>query len=358
MADWIDATQLHSLIKPGSRVYVAGSTNEPIGLLNQLQNVQGVHFIQQPIAAVNKRDLSTLGENCTQETYFMTPALKAGLASKRVQFIPMQMRAIHDHIARQSIDVTLLLAARDIHGDLRFGLNNDYVSAALSAGKVTIVEVSDAFVAPIGSQLVGDSADYFFASRTPASTFPIVVIDDVSRKIGNLVADLIRDGDCIQTGIGAVPAAILAALGNKNDLGLHSGIIDDGAMHLIKSGNMNGKRKNIDQGIHITGMVFGGHDLLTWLHEEQSVQFRSANYTHEISIIRQLEKFVSINSAVEIDLYGQINAEVVNGHQISGTGGSVDFMRAAKSCKNGRSIVALSATARKGTISRICMGMN
>jgi 4-hydroxybutyrate CoA-transferase len=353
MANWIDEDELRSLVKPGDTLYVGGSTNEPAGLLDALVNIDGLHYIQQPIAAVNKRDLSASGENCTQESYFVTPFLKQGLQENRVRFVPMQMRAIYDHIENKAIDVALLLAARDKNGDLRFGLNNEYVSAAISSSETVIVEVSDAFVSPRGSQRVGDSADYLFASHTPAATFPVTVVDAVSAEIGRLVAGLIRDGDCIQTGIGAVPAAILNGLYDRNDLGLHSGILDEGAMSLIKAGNMNGQAKGIDKGLHITGMVLGSEDLLHWLEEEGSVQFKPANYTHEVGVIRQLDNFVSINSAVEVDLYGQVNAEVVNGQQISGTGGSVDFMRAAKASRGGRSIVALSATARKGTLSRI-----
>jgi len=352
VAEWIGTDDLQSLVKVGDSIYVGGTSNEPAGLLDQLENRTGLHFIQQPIA-INKRDLSATGENCTQETYFMTPFLQAGLASKRVRFIPMHMRAIYDHIANKSIDVALLLAARDIYGELRFGLNIDYVSAALSSSRIAIVEVSDAFVAPIGSQLVGEDADYLYSSHTPVTALPEVEIDEVSAKIGALVADLIRDGDCIQTGIGAVPAAILSGLGERNDLGLHSGIVDEGAMQLIKAGNMNGRRKNIDQGKHIACMALGSQDLTSWLAEEQTVQFRPASHTHDINIIRQLDNFVSINSAVEVDLFGQVNAEVANGKQISGTGGSVDFMRAAKFVKGGRSIIALSSTARKGTVSRI-----
>jgi 4-hydroxybutyrate CoA-transferase len=353
MPEWIKADDFRTLIKPGQKIYVGGSTSEPAALLDLLENASDLHFIQQPIAAVNKRDLSALGENCTQETYFMTPFLKAGLASKKVRFVPMQMRAIFDHLENQSIDVALLLAARDINGDLRFGLNNDYVSAALRSTRLTIVEVSEAFLSPIGSPLVDDQADYLYASQTPATVFPGVYIDDVSNNIARRVASLIRDGDCIQTGIGAVPAAILQSLVDKNDLGLHSGIIDDGMMNLIRSGNMNGRNKAIDQYHHIAGMALGSHDLHTWLQNESNVQFRSANYTHELGVIQQLDNFVSINSAVEIDLYGQVNAEVVNGQQISGTGGSVDFMRAARSSNGGRSIIAMSATARKGLVSRI-----
>ncbi len=353
MTDWITTEDLQSLIKPGNTLYVGGSVAEPHGLLDQLDFVSDLHFIQQPIAAVNQRDLSALGDGCSQETYFMTPFLKTGLLAGRVEFIPMQMRAIHRQLAKRDIDVALLLAARDINGDLRFGLNIDYVDAALESAKITIVEVTDAFTAPLASQLVADSANYLFASNTPAAKYPIAEIDEVSAQIGQRVAALIHDGDCIQTGIGAVPAAILTGLEDKNELGLHSGIIDDGAMSLIRNGNMDGRRKAVDTGEHICGMALGSKALHSWLEHDTSVKFRSAEYTHEAGVIQQLDNFVSINSAVEVDFSGQVNAEVVNGQQISGTGGSVDFMRAAKASKGGRSIVALSATARKGTLSRI-----
>jgi 4-hydroxybutyrate CoA-transferase len=353
MAGWINEVELRNLIKPRDLIYVGGSTNEPNGLLDLLQDVGDLRYIQQPIAAVNKRDLSALGDNCTQETYFMTPSVRSGLEAGRVRFIPMHMRAIYDHIANRPIDVSLLLAAKDKNGDLRFGLNNEYINAAIAGSRMVIVEVSDAYTAPLGSQLVGDAADYLFSSHTAATTFPAVEVDPVSAEIGRRVAELIQDGDCIQTGIGAVPAAILEGLSNRNDLGLHSGILDDGAVGLIRAGNMNGLSKAIDKGKHIAGMVLGGPDLLNWLEDEETVQLRPANYTHEVNVIRQLDNFVSINSAVEIDLFGQVNAEVVNGQQISGTGGSVDFMRAAKSSKGGRSIVALSSTARRGSVSRI-----
>jgi 4-hydroxybutyrate CoA-transferase len=164
---------------------------------------------------------------------------------------------------------------------------------------------------------------------------------------------LIQDGDCIQTGIGAIPAAILEALVSKNDLGLHSGLIDDGGMALIERGVMTGRAKPVDRGVHVTGMALGSAALLDWLARRSDVAFRGADYTHEVRVIRDIPNFVSINSAVEIDLFGQVNAERVGGRQISGTGGSVDFMRAAKASKGGRSIVAMTATARGGSVSRI-----
>ena len=164
---------------------------------------------------------------------------------------------------------------------------------------------------------------------------------------------MIVDGSCIQTGIGAIPAAILSQLSDKNDLGMHGGLIDDAGRELIDLGVLSGKSKTIDNAKHVAGMALGTDKLYEWLAFQEDVVFRGADYTHEVSVISQIDDFVSINSAVEIDLYGQINSEFAGGRQISGTGGSVDFMRAAKSSKRGKSIVAMNATAKNGEVSRI-----
>ena len=148
-------------------------------------------------------------------------------------------------------------------------------------------------------------------------------IDAAAKEIGCLVAGLIRDGDSLQTGIGAIPAAILSQLNDKNDLGMHGGLIDDGGMQLIENGNLTGARKALDTHKHVTGMALGSAELMTWLAGVMMWCF-AENHTHEVSAIRQLDGFVSVNSAVEVDVFGQVNAEMAGGRQISGTGGSVD----------------------------------
>jgi 4-hydroxybutyrate CoA-transferase len=182
---------------------------------------------------------------------------------------------------------------------------------------------------------------------------PLPNLDPAATRIGELVSELIVDGSCIQTGIGAIPAAILSQLSDKNDLGMHGGLIDDAGRELIDLGVLSGKSKTIDNAKHVAGMALGTDKLYEWLAYQEDVVFRGADYTHEVSVISQIDDFVSINSAVEIDLYGQINSEFAGGRQISGTGGSVDFMRAAKSSKRGKSIVAMNATAKNGEVSRI-----
>jgi 4-hydroxybutyrate CoA-transferase len=357
-ANWIDASAVPSLLKPGMRIYVGGSSNEPTGLLDAIAarplSAAGVTFVQFPLAGLNNRDLSALHPDARLECFFMAPQLADGLAQGRVAFLPMQMRAVYDYIAAQAFDVVLLQAAYDREGRLRLGPNVDFVAAAMAHARLLVAEVNDAVVAPAGCPLIPESRfDGLVRTRRTLAPFDGGKPDDAARAIAAHVAALIQDGDCIQTGIGAIPAAILEALVSKNDLGLHSGLIDDGGMALIERGVMTGRAKPVDRGVHVTGMALGSAALLDWLARRSDVAFRGADYTHEVRVIRDIPNFVSINSAVEIDLFGQLNAERVGGRQISGTGGSVDFMRAAKASKGGRSIVAMTATARGGSVSRI-----
>ncbi len=347
--------ELAELLAPGQRIFVAGSSNEPTALLEamaQMQLPEDLHFLQFPIAGLNGVDFTTWNDSADLTTFFMTPTL-AKADVQRVHYLPMQMRAVFDYLAKD-VDVCLLQVAHDRNGVLRVGPNVDFVAAVLSGARIVIAELNRHIVAPLGCPRIESAQiDYLFESDRSLATMATPKIDEAAQSIGKLVAGLINDGDCVQTGIGAIPAAILNELSAKNDLGLHGGLIDAGGMRLIEAGNVNGARKAIDRGLHITGMALGDSELFDWLADQPSVVFRGADHTHEVSAIAELDNFVSINSAVEVDLFGQVNAEFAGGKQISGTGGSVDFMRAAKASKGGRSIVAMNATARGGTVSRI-----
>ncbi|MEC7139060.1 MAG: acetyl-CoA hydrolase/transferase C-terminal domain-containing protein [Pseudomonadota bacterium] len=347
--------ELAELLAPGQRIFVAGSSNEPTALLEamaQMQLPEDLHFLQFPIAGLNGVDFTTWNDSADLTTFFMTPTL-AKADVQRIHYLPMQMRAVFDYLAKD-VDVCLLQVAHDRNGVLRVGPNVDFVAAVLSGARIVIAELNRHIVAPLGCPRIESAQiDYLFESDRSLATMATPKIDEAAQSIGKLVAGLINDGDCVQTGIGAIPAAILNELSAKNDLGLHGGLIDAGGMRLIEAGNVNGARKAIDRGLHITGMALGDSELFDWLADQPSVVFRGADHTHEVSAIAELDNFVSINSAVEVDLFGQVNAEFAGGKQISGTGGSVDFMRAAKASKGGRSIVAMNATARGGTVSRI-----
>ena len=342
-------------LKPGQRIWVAGSSNEPTGLLAELQRSElpeDLTFIQFPLPPFNSVDFTQIAPGARMETFFMSPALK-NAAPGRLHFVPMQMRAVFDYLSRD-LDVVMIQAARDADGVLRLGPNVDFAAAGLAAADTVLVEINEGITAPAGSLALDEARiSASISSHRAIAEMAPPAIDEAAAAIGANVAALIQDGDCIQTGIGSIPAAILRELRELNDLGMHGGLIDDGGMGLIRAGNLNGSRKAIDTGAHITGMALGSTALYEWLADTPAVQFRGADHTHEIGVIRQLENFVSINSAVEVDLYGQVNAEFAGGRQLSGTGGSVDFMRSARASRGGRSIVAMNATARGGTVSRI-----
>ena len=344
-----------SCLVPGQRIFVAGGSNEPTGLLASLRDArlpEGLHFVQFPLGGYNQTDFTAWRPSHEMTVPFMAPYLHHA-DPERLHFLPMQMRAFHEYV-RRSTDVALIQVARGRDGRLRLGPNADFAAAALDGAKFVLAECNQALTAPAGCPLVSEARLHdVLITRRPLFAMPAPKVDETARAIGALVADLINDGDCIQTGIGAIPAAIFGALGDKNDLGMHGGLIDAGGMDLIRAGVITGAVKPIDAGLHITGMALGGQALLDWLADAPQVIFKSADHTHEANVIRQLPNFVSINSAVEVDLMGQVNAEVVGGRQISGTGGSVDFMRAAKGSPGGRSIVAMTASARRGAVSRI-----
>ena len=342
-------------LRSGQRVFVSGSSNEPTGLLEAMRAAslpEDLHFIQFPLPGYNHIDFTAWHPSYRMTTMFMGPHLR-NADPERLHFVPMHMRATFDYCCRD-IDVALVQVARDGEGRLRFGPNVDFVDAALSSAKYVLAECNEAFTAPAGCPLIGEeSIDSVLVTDRPLYQMAAPKLDDTAIAIGKQVASLIRDGDCIQTGIGAIPAAILASLEDKNDLGMHGGLIDDGGMALIRNGNITGANKPIDRKLHVTGMALGSQKLFDWLADTPRVIFEGASHTHDVGVIRQLPGFVSINSAVEIDLMGQVNAEFAGGRQISGTGGSVDFMRGARLSRGGRSIVAMTATARRGTASRI-----
>ncbi len=354
----IEASEVASLLKPGMRAYVGGSSNEPKALVQAISAqpdcARGVRFLQFPLPGLNSTDFSALHPEARMTTFFLTPQLQSSHAAGHVDFLPMHMRHIFDFLRATPLDLAFVQVARDRSGRLRSGPNVDFFEAAVASARCVVAELNDAIIAPLGApELAPERVDFMLASHLPQVCLAPARLDDTARTIGARVAELIADGDCLQTGIGAIPAAILAALGGRCDLGWHGGLIDDAGMALIEGGAITGARKSRLRGRHVAGMIVGSQQLHDWAAEAPELLLAGADVTHDASVISGIDRFVSINSAVEVDLKGQVNAEVVNGRQVSGTGGAVDFMRAARQSRNGRSIVALTATARGGAVSRI-----
>lgn len=358
MPEILRPEQVPDLLRPGMRVFVPGASNEPSALLDAIaarpESAAGVTFVQFPLPGMNRFDFAGWHGEARMESFFLSGSIRKSFEAGRVDFLPMHMRRVYGHLATcRSFDLVLVQLSADGDG-YRHGPNLDFLEAALGNGGRVLAEVNASMRSPAGApRMPADAIDHLVETDHPLPELVPPELDAVSRMIGAEVAGLIPDGACIQTGIGSIPAAVLAALSEHNDLGLHGGLIDDGGLALIEKGVITGARKAIDRGQHITGMALGTASLYSRLAERDDVVFRPARYTHEVGVIAELEHFVSINSAVEVDLLGQVSAEMVGGRQISGTGGSVDFMRGAATSPGGRSIVAMTATARGGSVSRI-----
>ena len=357
----LTGTDVAAMLRPGTRVFVGGSSNEPRGLVDALaaacqddaEAAAGVTFLQFPLPGINRFDFSTLHETARMETFFLTPDLQESHAAGRVGFVPMHLRHVFDFLRAQPPELAFVQVARDRDGELRLGPNADFHAAATSAAAV-VAELNTAITAPAGAPVVAESSLHGVVETSrPLPEMPPPKLDETARAIGAHVASLMRDGDCLQTGIGAIPAAILNALQAHSDLGLHGGLLDDGGMALIEAGVVTGARKATRTGEHVAGMLLGSQALHEWASSRPDVVLAGADVTHDAGVIASLDNFVSVNSAVEVDLNGQVNAEVIGSRQISGVGGAVDFMRAARMSPGGRSIVAMTATARRGTQSRI-----
>ena len=356
MKRWIEADEVAGFFEPGMTIFVAGATAEPREILAALQRhpdrCAGVHFVSVSIPGINGFDFSALHPEAKSTGFFATPENRASIDSGRTEFIPMQYSAIFDYL-KNDLEVDAVLAQLPkAQGDAAsLGVSADFLPAVLDKAKLVIAEVNARQPAPRDSvNWPADRFDLAVSCDRPIASFPLQRLDEDSLAVGKQIAELIMDGDCLQIGIGAIPSAVLDALAEKNDLGIHSGLISDGVMTLTDAGNIKGKIT--------TGTTLGSEELIDWAGSAPDLMIRPVGYTHDPGVMRQIDNFVSINSAVEIDLFGQVSADMLDGHQWTGPGGAIDMMRGAALSRGGRSIVTLKSTAAKGKRSRIVVALD
>ena len=360
MPKTIQAQDVPGLLKPGAVVYVHTGACEPMEILGAIEAQpdasDGVHYVQIFIPGVNVGDYASFHPNARATSFFITAGMRESFAAGKIDFYPFHLHDNYRYLAAlPGVDLLILqVSPPDDQGNCSLGLTTDYVPAVLDKAKVVVAEVNQQMPTTFGGPRIPmKRLDYVVeCDRSPIVT-PSRPLDEVSRTIGRLVADLIRDGDIIQIGIGNVPNASLAELSGMKDLGFHSGLFTDACVELIEGGAMNGARKSVDTGVHVTGGAIGTKRVFDFVHNNPAIHFREVGYTHEQQSLRHMENFVSLNSVLDTDLLGQGNAEWIGGRPQGGIGGQGDFVRAARNWPGGRSVLAFASTGRKGTISRI-----
>jgi acyl-CoA hydrolase len=251
------------------------------------------------------------------------------------------------------IDVVMLqVSPPDAEGRYSLGLAREYLVEAVRHARTIIVEVNhDVPWTYGGPYLRAADIDLLVASDTPFADPPASLPGEIEQAIGRNVATLVEDGATLQTGIGAIPDAVLAQLLDRRDLGVHTGSIGDGIGALCEAGVVTNVRKRIDTGLTVGGVIIGSQRLRGFARRNAALELRGTEYTHNPAVLGRIERFVAINSAVEVDLTGQVNAEMVAGTYMGAVGGVGDFLRAAQTSPGGVPIVALPSTA--GAHSRI-----
>lgn len=261
-------------------------------------------------------------------------------------------RYFRENIELDSCVVTV--SPMDKAGYFTLGTNNDYTSTAARVAKNLIVEVNDKMPRVFGDSLIHISeVDAIVENSAPLVALnprPPLPEDEI---IGREIARLIPDGAAIQMGVGGVPDAVCKYLTQHNDLGIHSELLSPGMVALIKNGVVTGNRKKLNRGKHVFTLAFGDQAMYDYMNDHPAMESYPVDYVNNPSIISQNDNVVSVNALIEIDLYGQVNAENIHGRQFGGPGGQNDFVRGAYLSKGGKSILAFESTTKKGQISKI-----
>lgn len=357
----VSAEEAVAGIRSGMRVYVHSAAATPHLLTNalaqradELRAVRMIHIHTEGDAPYLKPELAG---SFRHEALFVGPNARAAVAEGRADYIPMFLSEIPAVLRSGAlpIDVALLnLSPPDEHGFCSLGVSVDCsFAAALSAGAI-VAQLNRAMPRALGQAFIHvDQISRAVWADAPPAVIAVPAPDPIEARIGAHVAALVEDGATLQMGIGAIPNAVLAALAGHRDLGVHTEMFSDGVVELVERGVVTGARNPLNPGKLVVSFVMGTQRLYRFVDDNPMVEMQPVEYTNDTSIIRRNHRMTAINSAIEVDLTGQVCASSIGDRVYSGIGGQVDFMRGAVLAERGRAIIALPATARGGAQSRI-----
>jgi 4-hydroxybutyrate CoA-transferase len=359
------ASEALASLTSGQTVFVQGACATPTILLEALAaraaTLEGVRVVHLHTEGPAPHLAPSLAGHLRHLALFVGANAREAIAEGRAEYVPVLLGDVPSLFLRGVMPVDLALihvSPFDRAGYCSLGTSVDVTLGAVRAARRVVAQVNPRMPRTHGDGFIHRSEiDALVHVDAPLHEVAPPVIGDVEARIGARVAELVPDGATLQMGIGSIPAAVCAALRGKRDLGVHTEMLTDAVVDLVESGALTGDRKEINRGKIVTSFVMGTRRLYDFVDDSGMIEMRPVDYTNEVAIIRRFRRMVSINSALEIDLGGQVCADSV-GHRIySGAGGQLDFIRGATLAEEGRAIIALPSTAAGGRVSRIVVDL-
>jgi acyl-CoA hydrolase len=357
----VTAAEAVAGIRSGEQLYIHSAAAAPSVLLDalvarasELTDVRILHF---HIEGPGPHLAPEMAPHFRHRALFIGPNARKAVNEGRAEYIPAFLSDVGTLIRRGVLPIDTVLvnvSPPDKHGFCSLGTSVIAMPTAIRYAKQVIAQVNSAMPRTLGDSFVHvDDIDLGVEIDVPPYATAPAVVGDVERRIGDFVADLVPDGATIQLGIGAIPGAVAAALKDKRDLGIHTEMMTDVVREMVEAGVVTGRAKEINYGRVVATFMLGSQQLYDWADNNPMVEMRPADYTNDTAVIRRFKKMVAINSAIEVDLTGQVCADSIGPRMYSGVGGQMDFIRGAALADEGRAIIALPATTSDGTISRI-----
>ena len=348
-------------VKSGMRVYIQPGCAEPETLVEALMrrapdvfDVEIVHMMTMGCAPYVAPEMAG---HFRHNAMFIGSNVRDAINDGRADYTPIYLSEIEGlfESGQMPIDIALIeVSPPDSHGFCSFGVGVDTTLTAARVAKHVVAQVNDNMPRTYGDSFIHvDDIDAFVESTRPLCALKRPVVTDLQIAIAKNVASLIEDGACLQTGIGGIPDAILPMLMDRKDLGVHSEMVSDGVIPLIEAGVLTGARKNFKPRKIILGFALGTKHLFDFMDNNPIFEFHPTAYSNDPGLIARNDNMVAINSAIQVDLTGQVCSDSIGNQFYSGIGGQVDFLRGASRSKGGKPIIAISSTAKSGKISRI-----
>ncbi len=357
----VSAEEAVAGIRSGDQIYLHGAAATPSVLLDALvaraPELSGVGIVHLHCEGPGPHLAPEMAPHFRHRALFIGPNARVAVNEGRADYIPAFLSDVPGLFEKGllPLDAAFVNATPpDAHGFCSLGTSVEAIHAAIRAAKTVIVQFNHAVPRTLGDSFIHvDQIDLAVECDVPPYEHAVGQLGEVEVRIGQFVADLVPDGATIQMGIGAIPSAVGAALADKRDLGVHTEMFTDVVMDLAEKGVINGSRKERNRGKIVAAILLGTQRLYKFAHDNPMVELRQVDFTNDTSRIRTFSRMTSINSAIEVDLTGQVVADSIGHQMYSGVGGQMDFVRGASLASEGRAIIALPASAVGGTMSRI-----